>query len=148
MATAQPQARRTLRVTVALLAACCAVGVARAGPMSPSDCLAHPAAVVLHGDARFTVLSERVVRMERAAKSDRAFVDDCTFTVVRRAMPSVPQFTRSVSEGVLQIETAQLRLIYNGEHSYWDLGVTPCGARLGIRKGGKGAVRLPRYPGS
>ena len=27
---------------------------------------------------------------------------------------------------------------------YWDLGVTPCGARLGIRKGGKGAVRLPR----
>ena len=27
---------------------------------------------------------------------------------------------------------------------YKDLGVTPCGARLGIGKGGKGAVRLPR----
>ena len=29
-------------------------------------------------------------------------------------------------------------------HSYWDLGVTPCGARLDIRQGEKVAVRLPK----
>ena len=31
-----------------------------------------------------------------------------------------------------------------GRREYWDLGVTPCGARLGIRKGEKGAVHLPK----
>ena len=31
-----------------------------------------------------------------------------------------------------------------GELEYQDLGVTPCGARFGKRKGKKGAARLPR----
>ena len=31
-------------------------------------------------------------------------------------------------------------------HYYWDLGVTPCGARLGIRKCETGAVHRPKIP--
>ena len=36
------------------------------------------------------------------------------------------------------------KLMVDGERQYQDLGVTPCGARSGIRKGGEGAVRLPK----
>ena len=77
-----------------------------AGPVSQGDCAAHAAAVVVHGDARFTVLSERVVRMEKAP-----FVDDCTFTVVRRNV-SVPAFTQKVTGNGLTIATTQLTLTH------------------------------------
>ena len=80
-----------------------------AGPAAAADCVAHPTAVVVHGDARFTVLTDRVVRAERAP-----FVDDCTFTIVRRATPSVPAFTHGLrADGVLEINTTQLRLTFN-----------------------------------
>jgi hypothetical protein len=101
-------------VTGRLLAASCALAGAAstvsAGPASAADCTAHAEAVVVHGDARFTVLSARVVRLERAP-----FVDDCTFTIVRRATPSVPNFTHTLSfdGSVLEINTSQLQLVYN-----------------------------------
>ena len=81
-----------------------------AGPAAAADCDAHAAAVVLHGEARFTVLTDRVVRAELAPP----FVDDCTFTIVRRATPSVPAFTHRLrADGVLEINTTQLRLTYD-----------------------------------
>ena len=96
-----------------------------AGPVSQGDCAAHAAAVVVHGDARFTVLSERVVRLEKAP-----FVDDCTFTVVRRNV-SVPAFTQKVTGNGLTIATTQLTLTHT-------LGVAPapapaCGAAAVVR---------------
>ena len=36
------------------------------------------------------------------------------------------------------------RHVRSTDGEYQDLGVNPCGTRLGIRKGGKGAVRLPK----
>jgi alpha-glucosidase len=107
---------------------------ASAGPVSAADCVAHAEAVVVHGDARFTVLTDRVVRAERAP-----FVDECTFTVVRRAMPSVPQFTHAVrADGVLEINTTQLRLVYNAAAAAATPSLTPRASPPGGGGGGGG----------
>jgi hypothetical protein len=91
----------------------CAV-VAKAGggvlPAAPADCVANPAAVVLHGGLRFTVLSEQVVRIEQPP-----FLDECTFTFVRRFAAILPFFTQAtVGPGgaTLQLNTSRLRLSY------------------------------------
>jgi|EP01049_Picozoa_sp_SAG25_P008476 hypothetical protein len=103
---------RRRRVLTLLLTLALPPHSALAGPASAADCLANKEAVVVHGDARFTILTDRVVRAERAP-----FVDDCTFTIVRRAMRRVPNFTVSYHPDgdttVLVITTPELHLMYN-----------------------------------
>ena len=52
---------------------------------------ANPKAVVVSGNARFTVLSPRVIRMEWS--SDGKFTDNASLTFVNRNLP-VPKFTK------------------------------------------------------
>lgn len=70
---------------------------------------ANPKAVVVSGNARFTVLSPRVIRMEWSA--DGKFVDNPSLTFVNRNLP-VPAFTKRESNGVLQIATNLVKLKY------------------------------------
>lgn len=64
---------------------------ARQTSAAQCDATADPAAVVLHGDARFTVLSPSLIRIEAAPLDDR-----CSFTVVSRRWTAVPPFSRIV----------------------------------------------------
>eukprot|EP01052_Picozoa_sp_SAG31_P048924 SAG31_NODE_10470_length_1134_cov_1.790338_1_plen_254_part_01 len=112
-----------------------------AGPASRDDCAAHAAAVVVHGDARFTVLSERVLRLEKAP-----FVDDCTFTVIRRKTPSVPAFTHTLSGDELTISTAHLTLVHKTKGA--PAPPSACGATAAVRHNvtqehGKRSVKYP-----
>jgi hypothetical protein len=79
----------------------------------PYDPVASTAAVVpasLSGpNARFTVLTSRVVRMEWKHSSD--FEDRATPAVLNRKL-AVPHFTTKVTSGVLTIETADMRVSY------------------------------------
>ncbi len=123
------------------LAASALLQLVSAGPVTQDDCAARTAAIVVHGDARFTVLTERVVRLEKAP-----FVDDCTFTIVKRNV-SLPAFTHTVSGDQLTITTAQLTLTH-------DLSAIPapapaCGATADVlqnvaQQQGK---RSEKYPG-
>ena len=70
---------------------------------------ASPAAVVQSGHARFTLLTDRLVRMEWSA--DGSFEDHATLVVVNRRM-DVPKFRTSTEDGWLVIETDALRLRY------------------------------------
>ena len=79
--------------------------------MAQNDSLPRPEAVVVSGNARFTVLTDRLVRMEWAENS--AFEDRASLTIVNRNLP-VPRFSSSVSGGVLTIKTAKLTLTYKG----------------------------------
>lgn len=73
---------------------------------------AEPAAQVVSGFARFTVLTPSLIRIEWAA--DGKFEDRASFAFVNRAVP-VPRFERrSIAGGAVEIETEHLLLHYTG----------------------------------
>ena len=60
--------------------------------------VANPKAQVVEGNARFTVLTDRLIRLEWA--TDGQFEDHATLAIVNRDLP-VPSFTVSRSGGKL-----------------------------------------------
>lgn len=76
--------------------------------------IADPSAVVISGNARFTILTPRVIRMEWA--EDGVFEDHASLTFINRRLP-VPKFEKTDKDGWLQIETEQLILRYKIESS-------------------------------
>jgi hypothetical protein len=60
--------------------------------------------------ARFTVLTDRVIRMEYS-KTPNAFEDHATIAMMNRNLP-VPQFTQATNGGVLTIKTGAVQLTY------------------------------------
>ncbi len=63
--------------------------------------------IVYCGNARFTVLTDRLLRLEQGA----SFTDNATITVINRKLDEAP-FTATEENGVLTIETEFLRLSY------------------------------------
>jgi len=74
-----------------------------------NDPVANPAATVISGNKRFTVMTPGVIRMEYA--SDGVFEDHATLTIINRNLP-VPKFTKKEKNGWLQIKTSELTLNY------------------------------------
>jgi len=70
---------------------------------------ANPKAVIIEGNARFTVLTPRLLRLEW--DSTRQFNDQPSFVVINRKL-AVPAFTKTVKDGWIQLTTAQLELRY------------------------------------
>ena len=73
--------------------------------------VAEPGSMVTYENARFTILTDRLVRMEWAA--DGVFEDRASLAIVNRNLP-VPHFTRSLKDGVLTISTGKITLTYKG----------------------------------
>ncbi|MCF8363173.1 MAG: glycoside hydrolase family 31 protein [Prolixibacteraceae bacterium] len=71
--------------------------------------LANQAAVIETDNARFTVLTPDVIRMEHSA--DGFFEDQATLTFVNRNLP-VPEFTKEKKDGWLVLKTSALTLRY------------------------------------
>ena len=72
--------------------------------------LVAPAAAIVDGNARFTVVTPTLIRMEYA--EDLAFEDATTFNAIRRDLP-IPPFTTGVTaDGFREIRTAALTLRY------------------------------------
>ena len=71
--------------------------------------VADPAAVVVSGNARFTVLTSKMIRIEYS--STKQFEDRATFAIVNRRLP-VPSFTTDEEGGYLYIRTSDLTLRY------------------------------------
>jgi hypothetical protein len=102
----------------ALLAAAAALvlGLAAAGGghsktwINKYDPKPNPAAVVLHGNARFTVLFDGVIRMEYSASGE--FNDDATLAFLHRHTAK-PEFTHAAKGAVLTIRTKHMELVYD-----------------------------------
>lgn len=110
---------------------------------------ANPLATVVSGNARFTVLSPRVIRMEWSA--DAKFIDNASLTFVNRNLP-VPKFIKKETKGVLEITTDVVKLKYkkgpgkftennlsvdfivNGKSITWKLGMPNKGNLLGTTR--------------
>ena len=82
-------------------------------PAEKYNPVADPAAEVVLGNARFTVLTPRMIRMEWAA--DGHFEDHASFVFLNRRLP-VPRFTRKIEAAatgrVLRLHTDSLDLAY------------------------------------
>ena len=98
--------------------------------------VAQASAQVVEGNARFTVLTERLVRMEWAP--DGRFEDNATLAIVNRDLP-VPAFTVSRAGGKLTLKTRALTLEYKGGEFSAD------NLRVRFRMGGK---TVSWYPGA
>ena len=84
-------------------------------PAVTDDPLANPSAVVTAGNARFTVLTSRLIRMEWA--EDGLFEDRATLGIVNRRLP-VPAFKVSRSGKKVTIRTADVTLTYKGDGKF------------------------------
>jgi alpha-glucosidase len=73
--------------------------------------VADPGATVLFGNARFTVLTSQLIRLEWAA--DGKFEDRASFTFLNRRLPAVP-FHTILQGDTLTLDTSDLHLIYKG----------------------------------
>lgn len=75
--------------------------------------VADPSAVVTLGNARFTVLTEKLIRLEYS--DNGTFEDSATQVIINRKLP-VPEFSQQISDsGELLLETRSLSLHYNPE---------------------------------
>ncbi|MGB7189748.1 MAG: TIM-barrel domain-containing protein, partial [Acidobacteriaceae bacterium] len=79
-------------------------------PTASYNPAANPGAVVTIGNARFTVLTPQLIRMEWAA--DGKFEDHASFVFLNRRLP-VPAFTQKRDGEQLTLATSALRLTYN-----------------------------------
>ena len=80
-------------------------------PLFVGNPVAHHEATVVSGNARFTVLTDRLVRMEWS--EDGVFEDRATLGIVNRET-AVPEFKASKIKGGVRIKTAALTLEYRG----------------------------------
>jgi alpha-glucosidase (family GH31 glycosyl hydrolase) len=76
--------------------------------------VADPKAVVTLGQARFTVLTPELIRMEWAA--DGKFEDHASFVFLNRRLP-VPKFTHAIAGHTLTLQTDALKLTYTPDKS-------------------------------
>jgi len=124
--------------------------------------VADPAAVVIDssGKARFTVLTDRLIRMESIFGGQGPFEDRATLMAMNRKLP-VPSFTHSESGGVLTIATSKVSISYtvgspftpsslsaksldsNSAFSTWAYGQAFPGNLLGTIRGQDGQSATP-----
>jgi len=71
--------------------------------------VADPGAIIVSGQARFTILTPQLIRMEWVP--DAKFEDHASLVFINRRMP-VPSFTKTSSGGWLTIDTGKLTLRY------------------------------------
>ncbi len=74
-----------------------------------ADPVANPKAVVTEGNARFTVLTPELIRMEWS--TDGKFIDSPSLVFINRRLP-VPEFTVNRSGNLLMIKTSKLKISY------------------------------------
>ena len=78
---------------------------------APANPKAKPGAMVTAGNARFTVLTDRLIRMEWA--EDGQFEDRASLAIINRDLP-VPAFKATKQGGGVIISTGKLTLEYKG----------------------------------
>jgi len=111
-----------------------AVTVATTQPKAAEDAanpVADPKAVVTIGNARFSVLTPELIRMEWAA--DGKFEDHASLVFLNRRMP-VPKFEHAVEGGTLNLKTSALALTYTPSA---DGRFTAQNLSIGLTVGGK-----------
>lgn len=104
---------------------------------------ADPGAVVTSGNARFTVLTPEMIRIEYSDKG--VFEDRATFTVVNRQL-AVPQYKTSEDETFLYLETAKLKMKYRKGANPKTLPASSSNLSITIDHNGREVLWYPGKP--
>jgi hypothetical protein len=110
------------------------------GAQDVLDPVAVPAAVVTSGNARFTVLTSRMIRIQYSASA--MFEDRATFAIVNRRLP-VPQFTTETADGYLYIRTADVTLRYKVGSVFKATDKKPDNLMLSFQLNGRNVIWYP-----
>lgn len=94
----------------------------------PHDPVADPAAVVTSGNARFTVLTDGLVRLEWSP--DGSFEDRASQAIVNRRLP-VPKFEKTDNSGLVIIRTPKIQLQYRSSAGVFGRSSLQMRARVG-----------------
>jgi alpha-glucosidase len=113
--------------------------LAGAAAAQVDDPVADPAAVVGSGDARFTVLTPQMIRMEWSR--DARFEDRASLVFLNRKLP-VPPFTAKIEGDALVIKTGALELRYQRNSGKF----TPANLSVTLRVNGTPVVWKPGTP--
>ena len=100
-------------------------------------------ATVTFGKARFTVLTDRLIRMEWAA--DQQFEDRATLGVVNRNL-DVPSFNVQQSKSKLVIKTSKMTLTYTGQDKFAESNLS-ISFKMADPKAKKGIRTVIWHPG-
>lgn len=107
-------------------------------PAQTTDPVANQKAQVLAGKARFTVLTDRLIRMEWS--EDGKFEDNATLAIVNRNLP-VPNFSVSRKGNAVQIKTSSVTLKYSGEGKFDEKNLS-----VSFKMAGKAVTWTPGMP--
>ena len=119
-----------------LILSTAAAGACAAGEDNP---VADPAAIVRSGEARFTVLTPQLIRMEWSA--DAKFEDRASLVFLNRKLP-VPPFTAGTDGDTLVIKTRALELRYRRDSGRF----TPQNLSLALQVAGRPVIWKPGTP--
>lgn len=95
-----------MKKTLLMIISICWISLSNAQNYNP---VAKSAATVTFGNARFTVLTPEVIRMEWS--EDAKFTDNASLTFVNRNL-EVPKFSKKASKSSIEIKTEKLTLVY------------------------------------
>jgi len=114
----------TLRLFITLLVVLIFVTASKTKyELEEYDSVADSSAVIVTGNARFTVLTPSLIRMEYSDSGK--FEDRPTLSFVNRKVP-VPKFQKSIAGGKANITTSTIKLSYDGgKFTSASLKVTP-----------------------
>lgn len=115
--------------------------IGRVPPIS-SSAAAVPGSVVVDGAARFTALTDRVVRIEYAVAGSAGFDDLPSTTVLERSPADAPAFHNNAAAGVLTLSTSALTLQYRQGGALLPAGAAGCDV-LNLTVHSTGAVWCP-----
>ena len=107
-----------IAVVIIILSLCPGIALADSHAI-PGDGnpVADKRAMVVCGNARFTILTPRLVRLEYSP--DNNWTDEKTLTVINRSLP-LPHFKKSVSKSSARVETDFLTLDYKNDGKPFD----------------------------
>lgn len=97
---------------LALLRSAEALPPLASGPWGPRQPIAPESNVVTVGRARFTVLSDRLLRLEYNSAEGSLFEDRATMFAINRNFETLATFSQTSDEDFLYIETSALSLTY------------------------------------
>ncbi len=130
--------KNVLRGAMVPLSLSVATAIQAAGPV------ANPEAVVVVGNARFTVLTPEMIRIEYSDKGK--FEDRATFAIQNRDLESVPAFKKSEDGEFLYITTDRLSLKYRKGTDPRTVPASPANLTVTMNHNGQPVTWYPGKP--
>lgn len=128
---------------IMLMMSSCLLSTPSIAQVVVNDPVATRQAVITCGNARFTVLTPEMIRVEYSEQAK--FEDRATFTIVNRKLDA-PQFTKNEDDTYLYITTSNLKLKYRKGTDPRTLPASSANLTIAITGNGVSTVWYPGKP--